>query len=295
MELVNNLSLGLVTHKKSEYFTSNSDHEKLTNLIEALQIPCKKIVINSDNKYTLSDLNISLKKIIVELLYYLYILVYIQIRIVKYSQYKSISTPFYHIVESIFIASKPLVFYLQSAFSKECSHKLMTLILRQKNISHSHIEILKKLSKNSSDYILILEDDFQYSNPYEVGKKIKAVLRILKNNKYLKIVNCSESFTEKQLGVNKIQLTSYDLETPTNKIIQYKYPAINTACAVIYKQEICNDLIFELESLNKYSLIPIDHKINISLSKIIKYSEIDSFCYASTVPGIFIQRSIHDQ
>lgn len=295
MGLVNNLSLGLVTHKKSEYFISNSDHEKLTNLIDALHIPCKKIVINSDDKYTQNDLNISLKKIIVELLYYLYILVSMQLKILKYSQYKSISTPLYHIVESIFVTFKPLFFYLQSTFSKECSRKLMTFILRQKNISHAHIEILKKLSKNSSDYILILEDDYQYSNSCEVSKKIKAVLRIFKNNKYLKIVNCSESFTERQLGINKIQLTSYDLETPTNKIIQYKYPAINTACAIIYKQEICNDLIFELESLNKYSFIPIDHKINLSLSKIIKYNKIDSCCYASIVPGIFIQRSIHDQ
>lgn len=294
MGLLDNLSVGLITYKESEYLNNNFDHEDFTTLVDVLKIPSNRVVISCDDKYTLNNLNINTKKFIKELIYYLYILIHMQLKIVKHSQYKSLSVTFYHVLESIFITSKPLILYILSIFFKKYKYKFLYFILRQKNISEGHIQILKKLYKNNSDYILILEDDMYYTNPNELAKNIISVLKILENSKNLKVINCSESFTEQQLGIKKIRLTMRNLDIPSIKVIQYKYPVINTACAIIYTRDICYDLISELEALKKYSFIPIDHKINISLSKLIKSNKINSYSYASTVPGIFIQGSIHD-
>jgi hypothetical protein len=148
--------------------------------------------------------------------------------------------------------------------------------------------------KSNKRYVLILEDDFLIED-------IEAIIKILKfatsaevSKSNVQLVNLSKSFSYLELGFqNFVGSSIKDVSYPNYTIDILKYPVTNTVCATLYKTDFLIKLTSELESQKQISIIPIDHKINIALNKLLKKGLIEKECYGSSNPSLFIQGSLH--
>jgi len=294
MKLMEELSLGLITYKGSKYLDRNYEHKEFNHLTKVLEISATRVVIIDEDKYSPGEININFINILKELNFFLKNLIIIQIKILQKSRFRSWSRPTFNIILGILSIIKILWNFIKSKLSKQNLESLQRFIARQKNITNNHKEMIKKLTNSPSPYILILEDDFFTKDLESIRTILQSIFEEVEFLENIKIINLSQSFTENQLGIDKNKTQTLSLTTSKiHKINNYNYPVTNTACAILYKKEICLDLLDELNKLDRYQFIPIDHKLNISLRNLLKNKKLSNLCYASITPGLFIQRSLH--
>jgi hypothetical protein len=294
MDEINSLSLGLLTYEGSQYLDLNHEHQEFKLLTKIINLSTDDALIINEDKYITNDIRVSRREFIKEILFFLKNLIIIQIEIIKYSKYRSMIRPVFNILLGIKSVIFLATLYIFSIFSKKYLSKLEKYSVRQKNITFNHIAMMKRLDNSKSQYLLIIEDDFLINDQIILKDEFKSILNIINVKENIKILNLSKSFTEKQLGTDKNRLKLIKIESNTqNKIVQYNYPVTNTACAILYKKEVISDLIRELEKLDKYNFIPIDHKLNISLRALMRMNKLNNLCYASVVPGLLLQGSLN--
>ncbi len=294
MDEINSVSLGLLTYKGSQYLDLNHEHQEFKLLTKTINLSTDDTLIIDEDKFTTNDIRLSRSEFIKGILFFLKNLIIIQIEIIKYSKYRSIIRPVFNIILGIRSVISLALLYISSKILKKYLFKFQKHVARQKNISTNHIAMMKKLSNSNSGYSLIIEDDFLISDQSDFKDEFNSMLNIINAEENIKILNLSKSFTEKQLGIDKNKLKLIKLGSNSqNKLIQYNYPVTNTVCAILYKKEVISDLIRELEKLDKYNFIPIDHKLNISLRALMKMNKLNSLCYASVVPGLLLQGSLN--
>ena len=294
MNKIDQLSIGLITYGGSKYLDFKQEHQNFQSLLDELGIPSSRGIIIDDDKYSQCEIDISFREFTIGLIYYFTGFILGQLRIVKYSRFRTLFKPFFYTLISILYAVLLLLNYLLSRISNTYLKKFQNNVVRQKNITNNHIDAIRRLLNTETSYILILEDDFLFKDKKNFQKDLRMIIDKLNEIANIKILNISESFTEKELGIHKNKINVHSIKNEKKSVInQYRYPVMNTACAILYKKEICLDLIQELEKLNKFPFIPIDHKLNMSLSKLIKQKRLAKSCYASVVPGLLIQGSLH--
>jgi hypothetical protein len=148
--------------------------------------------------------------------------------------------------------------------------------------------------KSDKRYVLILEDDFLIQDIGAIIKMLKFATSAEISKSNIQLVNLSKSFSYLELGFQNFVGSSIKNSTYQNYSIDVlKYPVTNTVCATLYKTDFLIKLTCELESQKQISIIPIDHKINIALNKLIKKGLADKECYGSSNPSLFIQGSLH--
>jgi hypothetical protein len=153
---------------------------------------------------------------------------------------------------------------------------------------------MKQSLESDKSFVLILEDDFFINDVEAIMIMLKFATSIEVSKSKLQLINLSKSFSYQELGFqNFVESSIKDVNYPNYTIDILKYPVTNTVCATLYKSDFLKKLVCELESLKMVSLIPIDHKVNIALNRLIKKGLIDKECYGSSNPSLFIQGSLH--
>ena len=296
MRDVCNLSVGLITHAKSKYLDFNNAHDEFEKLILELGINDRAIFISNKNRLNLDDIVLKKKTIIRGSWIYFKTLMLTQLNIISNSNYKISVRNWINLIEVYLV-----IFYLildKFIFSLMKNRKNLSKdrTLRQSNITSGHISAMKELLHKNTKYILILEDDFKLNLEGDFNLLLKNVINEIEKTPETKIVNLSLSFREETLGITRLKKSIKEIKN-TNESVQefvvYKYPVANTMCATLYESGIVRQLIRELEKLDLFHFIPVDHKLNIAMKELVKKGELSLECYSSLNPGILVQRSLH--
>jgi hypothetical protein len=220
-----------------------------------------------------------------------------QLNIISKSNYKTGIRNWINITEVYLVVFHLILdnFILSLIQNRKNLSKVRTL--RQSNITSGHIAAMKELLHKNTKYILILEDDFKLSHKSDFNSLLKNVIKEIEKTPKTKIVNLSRSFQEETLGITRLRKDKKEIRNrieAVQEFVVYKYPVANTMCATLYESGIVLKLIREFEKLDLFHFIPVDHKLNIAMRELVKQGELSLECYTSLIPGILIQRSLHD-
>ena len=281
----------LLTHTNSAYFR-NSTHINFDEVINYLGID--SFDIHSKNIFDDNDISVTSLIAQIKELFNLAIGVFRLRKIVLNSSDPSFTQGARHIMLDVSTVLRLFLFYFLSIFRLKPFPIFVKMLLRQSNISAGHAQLMQNAIWRGDKYLLILEDDFHLSNLTSLKSQLNFVLEVLENNSNLKLINLSESFTNEELGhYGFVQNNFTSPNHPELIVSSLPHPVTNTVCATIYRTEFLLLLARELRMMDDISLIPIDHKINIALMKLIKRESLNVDCYGTLVPGLFIQGSLH--
>ena len=286
------IHFALLTHGESQYF-ENSRHANFDLLIKSYN--SNSFNIQSNN--VISDEDISRIQVfsqISDIFILLKSMIVVRSKIIRYS--KSFFFLF-NLKQAVSILYNFLSLFITlcvAVFSIRFYRHFRKNLIRQSNISAGHVNLMNLSFKSNKRYVLILEDDFLIED-------IEAIIKILKfatsaevSKSNVQLVNLSKSFSYLELGFQSFVGSSIkDVSYPNYTIDILKYPVTNTVCATLYKTDFLIKLTSELESQKQISIIPIDHKVNIALNKLIKKGLIDKESFGSSNPSLFIQGSLH--
>jgi len=286
------IEFALITHPNSKYFV-NANHINFSLLAKYYKASSFKI----QSKNLFNDKNISRVKIysqLFEIFNLFKSMIVVRVNIIKYSKSFFFRPNLKHVFMILYIFLSQLVKFFCALFNLRSYKQFRQNLIRQSNISASHLTLMKKSLESGKSYVLILEDDFLIQDLQLMDEMLKFATSYEISNSKLQLINLSKSFSYLELGFQNLVKNSFK----SNKLQNYsidvlKYPVTNTVCATLYKSDFLKKLVWELENLNQISIIPIDHKINIALNKLIKKGSIDKESYGSSNPSLFIQGSLH--
>ena len=281
----------LLTHTNSAYFR-NSTHINFDEVINHLKID--SFDIYSKNLYDDNDLTISSLIAQIKEVFNFARGVFRLRKIVINNSDPSFKQGMRHLLIDVSTVLSLSIFYFLSILRLKPFRIFVKMLLRQSNISAGHLQLMQNAVWRGDKYLLILEDDFHLSNLTSLKSQLNFVLEVLENNPHLKLINLSESFTNEELGHYGFVQNNFTSPNHSELIVScLPHPVTNTVCATIYRTDFLILLTRELRLMDEISLIPIDHKINIALMKLIKRGSLNVDCYATLVPGLFIQGSLH--
>lgn len=288
------LGIGLVTYKDSKYLNSRGEHELFNSLVNQLGVVNKNIKIGNLDECDLDSMDIRLIHFFSGIGLFLKSILTTQLTILFKSKNKKIKKSVRNILGNILgILNLTLIYFIYKITRKKIK-KFSKYAQRQANISNNHIDILSNLNTIENRWIINLEDDIKINKDLDIRKNIFQLIKKMNEYADIKIINLSNSFSDYELGIEGIKIKKIDIDNENTKFINiYAYPVSNTVCATLYRTDVLSKLIKELKNMEKYVFIPIDHKLNISLHKMLKKGEIKETAYASLDPGMFIQGSIH--
>ena len=286
------IHFALLTHGESKYF-ENLRHADFDLLIKSYKT--NSFSIQSNN--VISDEDISRIQVfsqISDIFILLKSMIVVRSKIIRYSksffflfnlkQAVSIIYNFLFLFITLCVAVFSITFYRH--FRKN--------LIRQSNISAGHVNLMNLSLKSNKRYVLILEDDFWIEDMESIIKILNFATSAEVSKSNVQLVNLSKSFSYLELGFQNFVGSSINNSTYPNFTLDVlKYPVTNTVCATLYKTDFLIKLTSELESQKQISIIPIDHKVNIALNKLIKKGLIDKESYGSSNPSLFIQGSLH--
>jgi hypothetical protein len=288
---MNSLFVGLITHKNSKYLNAYGEHLQFSALI--LLLKPNKTKISMDNVVKAFGFKASRCNILFDTLYLTSIFFTIQAKLLQQSLFKNLNIVLYNIFLQIIYISQISLKIIFSLFSVKANHELCLHVSRQINITNAHKTLLKDSLKSDSKFSLILEDDFYLNNDLNLVEIMSNLFDYLNQFSETLLIDLSESFSIKELGLEFVVTKSYSLPVNTQlKIFSFKQSVSNTVCATLYRNSCIPELLLALDDLDKFPSIPIDHKINIALHKLTKNSKVLNDAYAILEPGIFIQQSL---
>ena len=286
------IHFALVTHPNSKYFV-NTNHSNFNLLIKDYKANSFKI--QSNNLFL--DENISRVQVynqLVDIFVLLKSMIIVRVNIIRNSKSYFFQINLRSISLIIYIFVSLLFKYFLALLNLRFYQHFRNNLIRQSNISASHLTSMKQSLESGESFVLILEDDFLINDIEAIMIMLKFATSVEVSKSKLQLINLSKSFSYQELGFqNFVESSIKDVNYPNYTIDILKYPVTNTVCATLYKSDFLKKLVCELESLKMVSLIPIDHKINIALNKLIKKGLIDKECYGSSNPSLFIQGSLH--
>jgi hypothetical protein len=281
----------LLTHTNSAYFR-NSTHDNFEEVINYLGID--SFDIYSKNFYDDNDLSVTSLITQIKELFSFAIGVFRLRKIVMNNSNPTFTQGTRHILIDISTVLRLFLFYFLSIFRLKPLPIFVKMLLRQSNISAGHFQLMQNAIWRGDKYLLILEDDFHLIKLTSLKSQLNFALEVLENNSNLNMLNMSESFTNEELGhYGFVQNNFTSPNHPELIVSRLPHPVTNTVCATIYRTDFLLLLARELRLMDDISLIPIDHKINFALMKMIKRGSLNADCYATLVPGLFIQGSLH--
>jgi hypothetical protein len=287
------ISLGLITHDKSKYYKKDLINSEFAELKQKMQNIDQIFICEKNFNIERIDKVTCFRDLINELVFYIYNSLIRQAYILKTVGLKYVSQGSYNLLQITYhcmsLAMKFFISYVTN------SNEFESTKLRLRNIEDGHKSILEKFTLSESEYLIIVEDDFKITYELSIHDIIYSILQIISKDQRIKIVNLSNSFSISELKIKFLIQSTISQVGYNQDLLLLEYPVLNTVCATLYKREIIQDLLMELENLNSFYLIPIDEKFNIALNRLIRKSILSLQCYASINPGIFTQRSIHGQ
>jgi hypothetical protein len=286
------IHFALLTHIKSKYF-ENSHHANFDLLIKSYEN--NSFNIQSNNIISDDDVSrIQVFSQILDIFILLKSMIVVRSNIIRCSRSFFFLFNLKQAVSIIYNFIFLLIILCVAVFSSKFYRHFRKNLIRQSNISAGHINLMNLSLKSNKRYILILEDDFLIQDIEAIIKMLKFATSAEISKSNIQLLNLSKSFSYLELGFQNFVGNSIKNSAHPNCTLDVlKYPVTNTVCATLYKADFLIKLISELESQKHISIIPIDHKINIALNRLIKKGLIDKECYGSSNPSLFIQGSLH--
>lgn len=281
-----------MTHPNSKYFV-NANHSNFNLLIKDYKANSFKI--ESNDLFLDEDISrVQVYSQLVDICVLLKSMIIVRVNIIRNSKSYFFQTNLRSISLILYIFVSLLFKFFLALFNLRFYQHFRNNLIRQSNISASHLTSMKQSLESGESFVLILEDDFLINDMEAIMIMLKFATSVEVSKSKLQLINLSKSFSYQELGFqNFVESSIKDVNHPNYTIDILKYPVTNTVCATLYKSDFLKKLVCELESLKMVSLIPIDHKINIALNKLLKKGLIDKECYGSSNPSLFIQGSLH--
>ena len=281
-----------MTHPNSKYFV-NANHSNFNLLIKDYKANSFKI--QSNDLFLDEDISrVQVYSQLVDICVLLKSMIIVRVNIIRNSKSYFFQTNLRSISLILYIFVSLLFKFFLALFNLRFYQYFRNNLIRQSNISASHLTSMKQSLESGESFVLILEDDFLINDMEAIMIMLKFATSVEVSKSKLQLINLSKSFSYQELGFqNFVESSIKDVNYPNYTIDILKYPVTNTVCATLYKSDFLKKLVCELESLKMVSLIPIDHKVNIALTKLIKKGLIDKESYGSSNPSLFIQGSLH--
>ena len=282
--------VALITHPKSNYLSSDYKHDIFTAFSNNLQSYGFTNYVRNRNELTIELLGDTKPKKLFQYLLHSSLNLnkfYIK-KILLTRNFKDIHRSIKFILE----INKNIIIRILYLFKKDKSI-IQNELLRQENITLSHLDVFRHALTCEAKILMVLEDDIYFNNSDQEIKYINEVINIFLNDKNNMVMSISESFKLHELAIDSLVIESVSKINHNEYPIYYlKYPITNTACAIMYKIEIIPQLIKEIEKMNRFKFIPIDHKINIAFWELMQKQPEKNFQVSILSPGIFLQRSL---
>jgi len=167
-------------------------------------------------------------------------------------------------------------------------------IRRLLNIESSHRDLYEQAILSGYEWTIILEDD---AFAPDFADLVRGLLGIFSNEKDVKFLNLSASFSLESLGIGHILLDDRS-ETwggpVTRHIFKSMKPATNTVCAIAYKTEFLAQVVADLNTQSQQPIIPIDWMLNRTLMRLWESGKIGAKECWFVEPAPIVQLSMID-
>jgi hypothetical protein len=164
-------------------------------------------------------------------------------------------------------------------------------IARLANIDLSHLRVLKMGVASDADWVLIIEDDAQFSDPVKTAGVLRTVIEFLGHPARSIFVNLSESIDIVELRVDGIISGGNSVLSLLNgsELLEISPAISNTACANMYSLDFASEFARAIEVQGILPSVPIDWRLN-QLIMEARVTPVE--CYW-VKPGLFLQGSMH--
>lgn len=167
-------------------------------------------------------------------------------------------------------------------------------IARCRNISFNHVTAWGDGYDNKINFLIVLEDDADTKNlPRDFDKILNILERIPISVRESVILDLSESYTLKELGIEHLVDYSYKDSDFLNDVFFLKRPSTNTLCAVLYGSAVLQSLVAYTNGRGRKYInfgIPIDWVLNAWMTQNFKKRTL--FKAIHVKPGFFPQLSL---
>lgn len=289
---MNTILVGLVTYKGSKYLNSEGEHDIFIKLIDVLGNDLYNFTLVERNFFMADNNSMFTEQYRRDLK---------EIFQFNKNLYSSILRKSVKRNEG-FLIRRILGIYIDYFYRKieyillSCTNKtdtIITRVRRQANITLAHMSLFEKALKTKSEWIVVLEDDIDFKNVNLVKSNLESIIELMSENLFLEALNISESFGIKELGMKNIPNRIIEPKrTNEQKIIIPTIPNTDTVCATIYRVNSLPIILQKLYKKEKLLSVPIDIKMNMVYSELIRELKFSKFCYGTVEPGIFIQKSL---
>jgi hypothetical protein len=274
--------IGLVTHSHSRFNSEGQSSQRINELANALsQLGINVVTLISDrNDFQSSGRGIGIVDRVTS--------AWRQVQIEKaWDKYVRDSTG------SDFLTRKHGAIFYSGMFVKRATSYLFNSrsLARLANIDLSHLRVLKEGIASGSDWVLIIEDDAQFTDPVRTAGVLGTVLEFLGIPARSIFVNLSESIDTGDLKVDGIVSGCNSVLALTNgsELLEISPAISNTVCANVYSLDFASEFASAIEVHGILPSVPIDWRLN---QLIMEERETPVECYW-VIPGLFLQGSMH--
>lgn len=279
--------VGLVTHPNSKYVNEIGIISDFENLIRSLKNFHVENKIHSQEIEYIKDLTFATSlKYIIDLF-----LIIWRSSNRFHSNGGNILYFFNSLINIIFFTINLILKVLKDSLTS--SKNFYRYVNRQYNITQSHLSLFNEGINNDCNFLIIVEDDIKLINSINIGIYIDSILKCMKS-KGIVAVNISNSFSDKELGMNNFIKDAVPLAEGRFKLFRYNFVNLNTVCATIYDGEYLKLIVDEIKKIKFSRIIPIDHVINEALISLSEKRIINNYAYAQVKPGLFNQLSLEN-
>lgn len=166
-------------------------------------------------------------------------------------------------------------------------------LLRLLNIESSHFDLMDRGLESGATWTLILEDDASTRDLQDAVDGLMGLMATQSSKQPL-YVNVSESFTQRELGVEGALLpaiASWAGSAP-REVLPSAKPITNTVCAILYRRDFLIRLRERLRLLPQVPVIPIDWKLNEAIMLMFEDEDLAAGDCWTVFPGPFDQLSM---
>lgn len=142
------------------------------------------------------------------------------------------------------------------------------LVRRLVNIELAHVKVLRAAVDSKARWVLVLEDDASTDSPERFSFELGDFLRRADRRGAPSMVNLSESFTSRELGIDHLLSRNQGEDNFPWPGFSAKRPVTNTVCAVLYSRALLAPLVTALDGIPLSPVIPIDFKVNEAVMEI---------------------------
>jgi len=136
------------------------------------------------------------------------------------------------------------------------------------NIEYSHVDLYRAAVASGSEWAVILEDDAYSPDPDGLARGLVQLMHGPVSPKY---INLTTSFPLSKIGIEPLLSVVPQVEWAGSeqcRVLRSERPATNTVCAIAFTCEFLSQVLADFDSYANQPVVPIDWKLNASLTRL---------------------------